>query len=120
MAVPRTAPRTKKIKVSPDLDQMLERAHDASEFLKALAHKSRLLMLCVLSEGEKSVGELEEFLDERQSSVSAQLARLRLDGLVTARRDGKTVYYSLATEEVRTVLTTLYDVFCPGKKPRRH
>jgi DNA-binding transcriptional ArsR family regulator len=112
-------PKAKKVKISSELDQMVENAEDASEFLKALAHKSRLLMLCVLSEGEKSVGELEEFLSERQSSVSAQLARLRLDGLVTARREGKEVYYSLATEHVRTVLTTLYEVFCTARHSRR-
>ncbi|MDE2041947.1 MAG: helix-turn-helix transcriptional regulator, partial [Alphaproteobacteria bacterium] len=62
--------------------------------------------------GETSVGELEQMLGERQSTVSQQLARLRLDHLVTTRRDGKTIYYSLASNEVRVMLNTLYSLFC--------
>jgi DNA-binding transcriptional ArsR family regulator len=77
-----------------------------------LAQESRLLILCILADGEKSVGELEQFLAQRQSTVSQQLARLRLEGLVTTRRDGKTIYYSLASENVRTILDALYKVFC--------
>ena len=74
----------------------------ASEFLKALAHELRLLILCDLLDGEKSVGELEALLYLRQSTVSQQLARLRLEGLVaSARRDGKTIYYSIANEKAR-------------------
>src|SRR5205807_1903452 len=76
-----------------DVDKMAESAREATEFLKALAYESRLLILCDLLEGEKSVGELETFLDLRQSTVSQQLARLRLEGLVAARREGKTIYY---------------------------
>ncbi len=65
----------------------------ASDFLKALAHESRLMILCILAEGEKSVSELEDILNLRQPTVSQQLARLRADGLVSTRRDGKAVYY---------------------------
>jgi DNA-binding transcriptional ArsR family regulator len=96
-----------------ELDQMVENARDASEFLKALAQESRLLILCILSGGEKSVGELEGFLAQRQSTVSQQLARLRLEGLVTTRREGKTIYYSLAGDNVRTILEALNKIFCP-------
>ena len=95
-----------------DLDAMAEKACQASDFLKALAHESRLMILCILAEGEKSVSELEEQLALRQPTVSQQLARLRLDGLVDTRREGKTIYYSLASEEARVVIGAIYDVFC--------
>ena len=100
---------------SVGLDRMAESAREASEFLKALAHESRLLILCDLLSGEKSVGELEAFLDLRQSTVSQQLARLRLEGLVAARRDGKTIYYSIASDKVRSVIGVLYSAFCDVK-----
>jgi len=70
------------------------------------------LILCILAESEKSVTDLERILALRQPTVSQQLARLRADGLVAARRDGKTIYYSLASEEARVVIGALYDVFC--------
>ena len=76
-----------------------------------------LLILCILSEGEKSVTNLEELLALRQSTVSQQLARLRLDGLVKTKRDGKTIYYNLANDDIRTILAALYEVF--GKKQKR-
>ena len=95
-----------------DVDRMAERAREASEFLKALAHESRLMILCDLLHGERSVGELEALLSRRQSTVSQQLARLRLEGLVSARRDGKTILYSIADEKVRAVIGVLYDTFC--------
>jgi DNA-binding transcriptional ArsR family regulator len=100
-----------------DLQRMAGNAERAAEFLKALAHQSRLLILCILAEGEKSVGELEDFLALRQPTVSQQLARLRAEGLVATRRDGKTIYYRLASEEARTVIAAVYDVFC--RRPRR-
>jgi DNA-binding transcriptional ArsR family regulator len=102
---------------SGDLERMTGSARRAADFLKALAHQSRLLSLCILAEGEKSVSELEEILNLRQPTVSQQLARLRADGLVSTRRDGKIVYYNLASEEARTVIGAIYDVFC--KKQRR-
>ena len=96
---------------------MASSAKRASEFLKALAHESRLMILCILAEGEKSVSELEDILNLRQPTVSQQLARLRADGLVSTRRDGKIIYYSLASDEARTVIGAIYDVFC--RKARR-
>jgi DNA-binding transcriptional ArsR family regulator len=87
----------------------------ASDFLKALAHEGRLMILCLLCEGEKSVTELEHLLELRQPTVSQQLARLRTDGLVRTRRDGKAVYYSLATEDVRTIIGAVHQVFCPQR-----
>lgn len=102
---------------SGELARMAGNARRASDFLKALAHESRLLMLCILAEGEKSVGELEQILELRQPTVSQQLARLRADGLVSTRRAGKTIYYSLASTEARAVIGAIYDVFC--RKQRR-
>jgi DNA-binding transcriptional ArsR family regulator len=99
-----------------EFERMAGSAKRASDFLKALAHESRLLILCSLADGEKSVGELEELLNLRQPTVSQQLARLRGDGLVATRRDGKTIYYSLASEEARVVIGAVYDVFCRRKK----
>jgi ArsR family transcriptional regulator, virulence genes transcriptional regulator len=102
---------------SNELDRMVENAKRASAFLKALAHESRLMILCILAEGEKSVSELEDLLSLRQPTVSQQLARLRADGLVSTRRDGKAIFYKLASEEARTVIGAIYDVFC--RKVRR-
>lgn len=100
-------------------DKMADSAHLASEFLKALAHESRLLILCLLTEGEKSVGKLEKLLSQPQSTVSQQLARLRLDGLVSTRREGKTICYSLADEKVRVILEALYMAFCGTRSAGR-
>lgn len=108
----------KEIEISDELETMAHKAREASEFLKALAHEARLVILCILSEGEKTVGELESLLDQRQSTVSQQLARLRLDGLVTTRRDGKNVYYRLANGDTRTVLDAIHSVFCDRRGGR--
>jgi DNA-binding transcriptional ArsR family regulator len=97
---------------------MANNAKRASEFLKALAHESRLMILCILAEGEKSVSELEDHLSLRQPTVSQQLARLRSDGLVTTRRDGKTIYYSVASDEARAIVGAVYDVFCRKARKR--
>jgi DNA-binding transcriptional ArsR family regulator len=95
-----------------DLAEIMANARDAADFLKAVAHESRLAILCLLSQGEKSVSELETALELRQSTVSQQLARLRLEGLVAARRDGKSIYYSLANPDVQTILGAIHKVFC--------
>ncbi|WP_321505767.1 metalloregulator ArsR/SmtB family transcription factor [Breoghania sp.] len=91
---------------------MQDKAGQASAYLKALAHESRLMILCLLCEGEKSVTELESLLSLRQPTVSQQLARLRAENLVSTRRDGKTVYYSLGDKNVLRILSTLHDMFC--------
>jgi ArsR family transcriptional regulator len=95
---------------------MLDQAQAASAFLKALAHEGRLMILCHLSTGEKSVGELEELLQSRQAAVSQQLARLRLEGIVTCRRDGKTIYYSLHDQKAARLIAVVYDMFCAQAK----
>ena len=87
--------------IVPQIENMVHNARLASEFLKALSHETRLLLLCLLSEKERSVTELENSLSLRQPTVSQQLARLRLDGLVTTRREGKTVYYNIADDDIK-------------------
>ncbi|UWQ93468.1 metalloregulator ArsR/SmtB family transcription factor [Rhodobacteraceae bacterium M382] len=91
---------------------MEQRAAEAAAFLKTLAHEGRLMILCHLGTGERSVGELEELLGIRQAAVSQMLARLRDEGLVTTRRDGKTIYYSLSDSNTEQVIGLLYSLFC--------
>ncbi len=91
-------------------------AEQASELLKSLANRHRLLIVCQLIDGEHSVGELAAFLGIRDSTVSQHLALLRKDGVVTARRDGQTVWYSISSAPAREVLETLYRVYC-GPQP---
>ena len=92
--------------------EMAQNASDAATYLKTLAHEGRLMILCHLGSGEKSVGELEQLLDLRQAAVSQMLARLREEELVTTRREGKTIYYSLANEDTSRVIGLLYEIFC--------
>mgnify|MGYP001436905034 FL=1 len=96
--------------------EMLSKARKASELLKALSHEGRLLILCLLAEGEKSVSEIEEIMDMPQAAVSQQLARLRLDGLVEARREGRSIYYSMANPDVKAVIETLHGLFCAPQR----
>ena len=95
-----------------DAGGMVAKAEEASAFLKALSHEGRLMILCHLTTGEKSVTELENLLDSRQAAVSQQLARLRLEGLVSCRRDGKAIYYSLSDPRARRMLDLVYEMFC--------
>lgn len=97
--------------------ELAARARDAAGFLKALSHEGRLMILCHILDGEKSVGDLEELIGARQSAVSQQLARLRLEGLVTARRDGKTIFYAIGDERVRALVRLMYRLFCSADTP---
>ena len=97
---------------------MVEQAQAAAAFLKALAHEGRLMILCYLSSGEKSVTELEHLLQTRQAAVSQQLARLRLEGLVSCRRDGKTIYYALHDPKAARLIGVVYDMFCAQAEPK--
>lgn len=94
------------------LSEMKESAARASAFLKTLAHEGRLMILCHLADGEKSVGELEALLRIRQAAVSQMLARLRAENIVATRRDGKSIYYSLNNDGAAQVIAVLYDMFC--------
>ena len=95
-----------------DMDKMIDNAQRASNFLKAISHEGRLMILCHLASGEKSVTELEDLLAARQAAVSQQLTRLRLEGLVKPRRDGKAIYYSLSDDRAREIIGVVYELFC--------
>lgn len=91
---------------------MQQQAGRAAELLKALANEHRLLVLCQLVTGEKSVGELEQLLGLRQPHLSQHLMRLREDGLVETRRESRQIFYRLASPEVTAVLNVLYGIYC--------
>lgn len=105
---------------------MLVAADEASSLLKALANRHRLVIICQLIDKERSVGELAELLKIRDSTVSQHLALLRKDGLVTARRDGQTIWYSIGSTQARELVRTLYRIYCgpdrvsnPKTRPRQ-
>jgi len=95
-----------------DMQQMARSASRASELMKTLGHKDRLLILCQLAEGEKSVGEVAELLSIGQSPLSQHLSRMRREGLVSTRRNAQTIYYSLTSGEVSRIIEVLYELFC--------
>ena len=103
---------TTAIKFDFEVDEMVDSAREATDFLKSIAHEGRLMILCRLAKGECAVTDLEELLSARQAAVSQQLARLRLEGIVDARREGKSVYYSLSDDRIQTIIPVLYDMFC--------
>lgn len=98
------------------IDMMRAAASEATAVLHTLANENRLLLLCQLSQGEKCVSELEELLDLHQPTLSQQLGVLRTEGLVTTRRDGKRIFYSVPESKVLTLLNTLYELYCPIKE----
>jgi DNA-binding transcriptional ArsR family regulator len=95
-----------------DMSALLTQAREASGLLKALAHEARLVILCQLIDGEKTVSELEALIGLRQPAVSQQLARLRADRLVEARRTGKNIYYSIARDDARAIIAALHKAYC--------
>lgn len=107
-ALPRLSPDM----TDTEIDAIARKAGDAAALLKAISHEGRLMILCHLVTGEKSVTELEQLLSARQAAVSQQLARLRAEGLVVPRREGKAIYYSLADNRPRKVLELVYDLYC--------
>ncbi len=92
--------------------KMLKSAVKVCDLLKVMAHPHRMVILCYLVDGEKSVGELAEYLGIRDSSVSQSLALLRRSNVVSARRDGQVMWYSLKSGEVRAMLETVYRLYC--------
>ena len=95
-----------------EIDNFMDNATKASNFLKTVSHEGRLMILCHLVTGEKSVTELESLLSPRQAAVSQQLSRLRMEGLVIPRRDGKAIYYRLADNRPKRILELVYELFC--------
>ena len=93
--------------------QMEGAAVRASTLMKTLGHSGRLMILCNLADGERSVGDLAARLEMSQSSLSQHLARMRNEGLVTSRRESQTVYYSLVKGEAQSIIESLYEIYCP-------
>jgi DNA-binding transcriptional ArsR family regulator len=98
------------------MDQMRLHASDAAGLMKALGNESRLMILCTLADGERSVSELNEIVPLSQSALSQQLARLRQQGLVGTRRESQTIFYSLSDGPTDRIIHLLHDIFCgaPG------
>ncbi|SAL06562.1 ArsR family transcriptional regulator [Caballeronia arationis] len=103
----------KKPRLTIDLATMQAGAANACALLKVLANPDRLLLMCQLSQGEMSVGELEEQLGIRQPTLSQQLGVLRENDLVATRREGKNIFYSVASPQALAVMAVLYEQFCP-------
>lgn len=102
-----------------DIDRMQVSAASASAFLQSIANEKRLLTLCHLVDGEKSVGALADLVGLSQSALSQHLTRLRRSALVATRRDGQTIYYRIADPRVQAVIALLYEQFCkPQTKVR--
>lgn len=95
-----------------DARRMAAAAQKASELMKTLGHKDRLMVLCHLTSGEKSVGELAGLLDIPQSPLSQHLARMRKENLVKTRRDAQTIYYSIASQEAAAFVDTMHSLYC--------
>lgn len=106
-----------------DRKDLIAKARRATDILKALSHEGRLLILCLLAEGEKSVSEIEAAMDMPQAAVSQQLARLRVDGLVTSRRDGRSICYTIASADATTLIEALHEMLSGrhrAARRRRH
>jgi DNA-binding transcriptional ArsR family regulator len=95
-----------------DFASMRRNASQAANLLKSMANESRLMIMCVLAEGEISVGALNRRIDLSQSALSQHLALLRDKGLVKTRRESQTIYYSLAESEALGVIEKLHDIYC--------
>jgi len=98
--------------VEIDLNQMARSASRASAMMKTLGHKDRLMILCHLAGGERSVGQIADLLQIPQSPLSQHLSRMRKEGLVETRREAQTIYYSLKSGEASRIVEVLYELFC--------
>jgi len=94
------------------LEQMQAHASDAANLMRAFGNESRLMILCALADGERSVGELNEIIPLSQSALSQQLARLRREGLVSTRRESQVIHYSLCNGPADRVINVLHDIYC--------
>lgn len=101
-----------------DLETFVAKASDAETLLKALANRHRLMILCELHKGERSVTALQKSVHLSQSALSQHLARLRADNLVDTRRDAQSIYYSISQSAVTDVISVLYKIYCAPEKPR--
>jgi DNA-binding transcriptional ArsR family regulator len=105
-----TNPRGNETAIDPR--RMADAAGKACELMKTLGHKDRLMVLCHLSTGEKSVGELAALLDIPQSPLSQHLARMRKESLVKTRREAQTIFYSIASDEAARIVALMHDLYC--------
>ncbi len=105
--------------VKLDVHKLRKAAEEVTGLLRALANSDRLLLLCYLSQGERCVSDLEEELAIQQPTLSQQLTALRTQELVSTRRDGKRIYYSVSDPKALAVLETLYRLFCAPRGKRR-
>ena len=101
-----------KLDLAPDTAEMVENARDAADFLKTLAHPSRLMIVCALVDGERSVRELEDTLGIRQPGLSQQIAELRDAGLIVGRKESKNMFYRLSDGRVAEFIGLMYRMFC--------
>ncbi len=111
-AADRSDENTMADETSIDPRRMAIAAGKACELMKTLGHKDRLMVLCHLSSGERSVGELATLLDIPQSPLSQHLARMRKESLVKTRRDAQTIYYSIASEEAARIVALMHELYC--------
>ena len=107
--------KDKKIDSPIDSEKLTQNCEEVAEILKALSNPDRLKMMCALWDGEKTVSELEVYAGVSQSLVSQFLRRLKLEGIVSSRKEGLFVYYQIADERVRQLVQSLYTIFCGGK-----
>lgn len=104
--------------LAPDTVEMIENAGEAADFLKKLAHPSRLMIVCALVEGERSVRDLEDTLGIRQPGLSQQIAELRDAGFITGRRESKNMFYRLTDGRVSEFIAMMHRMFCEASPTR--
>jgi DNA-binding transcriptional ArsR family regulator len=115
---PRKSPASRpaqRFAAGPDFSQLRDNATQAAKLLRALSNENRLMLLCLLFEGEKTVGQLNESLPLSQSALSQHLAVLRDEGLVKTRREAQSIYYGLASKPAQRVVETLHSIYCPER-----
>lgn len=104
--------RTMKLALAPETAELVENAGEAAEFLKKLAHPSRLMIVCALVDGERSVRDLEDTLDIRQPGLSQQIAELREAGFIHGRKESKNMFYRLADGRISAFISIMHRMFC--------
>jgi DNA-binding transcriptional ArsR family regulator len=101
-----------KLDLAPDTAEMVDNATEAADFLKKLAHPSRLMVVCALVDGERSVRDLEDTLGIRQPGLSQQIAELREAGFITGRKESKNMFYRLADDRIAEFISLMHRMFC--------
>lgn len=104
---------------NPSPAEMKQNADAASAFLKNLANPNRLMILCLLAQGEMCVTDILSHLDISQTALSQHLARLRTEGIIDYRREHRTLYYFVKNQNVASIISALYDIYCAPAKTRK-